>query len=69
MPKIDSKSFKFVKLMFLILCVVIVMTVITVGLVILGSQKSKQSTPKERGSDNILSFIKNFYFVFKLNTK
>ncbi len=69
MPKRNIKSFKFVKLVLLMLCVVIVLTVITVGLVILGSQKSKQSTPKKRGSDSILSFIKNFYFIFELNTK
>jgi hypothetical protein len=63
------------------LCVVIVLTVITVGPVILWSQKSKESTPKrnesmpiEKDFESILSFIKNFYFlskyfVFELNTK
>jgi flagellar basal body-associated protein FliL len=49
--------------MFLILCVVIVLTVITVGLVLLWSQKSKESPkrnesmPEEKEFEGILSFI------------
>jgi flagellar basal body-associated protein FliL len=71
MPKTNSKSFQFVKLVLLMLCVIIVLTVLTVGLVILWSQKSKESTPKrndsmpeEKDLKSILSFIKNFYFFF-----
>jgi len=37
MPKRNIKSFQFVKLVLLMLCVVIVLTVITFGLVILWS--------------------------------
>jgi flagellar basal body-associated protein FliL len=69
MPKRNIKSFKFVKLVLLMLCVVIVLTVITVGLVILWSQKSKESTPKrnesmpeEKHFKSILSLIINSYF-------
>jgi hypothetical protein len=62
MPKTNIKSFQFVKLVLLMLCVVIVLTVITFGLVILWSQKWKELTPKEKYVDSILSFIKNFYF-------
>jgi flagellar basal body-associated protein FliL len=74
MPKINSKSFQFVKLVLLMLCVFIVLTVITFGLVILWSLKWKESTPKEKYVESILTFIKNFYFLskdfgFKLNTK
>ncbi len=69
MPKTNVKSFQFVKLVLLMLCVVIVLTVITFGLVILWSQKWKELTPKEKYVDSILSFIKNFYFIFELNTK
>jgi flagellar basal body-associated protein FliL len=62
MPKTNSKGFKFGKLVLLMLCVVIVVTVITVGLIILWSQKSQESTPKEKGFDSILSLIINLYF-------
>jgi flagellar basal body-associated protein FliL len=72
MPKRNVKSFKFVKSVLLKLCVVIVITVITVGLVILWSKKSKESTPKrnesmpeEKHFNSTLSFIINFYF-FKI---
>ncbi len=72
MPKRNVKSFKFVKSVLLKLCVVIVITVITVGLVILWSKKSKESTPKrnesmpeEKHFKSILSFIINSYF-FKI---
>jgi flagellar basal body-associated protein FliL len=71
MPKTNIKSFEFVKLVLLMLGVVIVLTVITVGLVILWSQNSKESAPKrndsmpeEKDLKSILSFIKNFYFFF-----
>jgi flagellar basal body-associated protein FliL len=73
MPKINSESFQIFKSVFIIFCVIIVLTVITVGLGILCSQISKQSMPEEEEVDSILSFIKNFYlskdFVFELNTK
>jgi flagellar basal body-associated protein FliL len=81
MQKRNSESFKFVKLVLLILCAVIVLTVITVGLVILWSQKSKESTPKrnesmpyEKDVDSIyhslkISIFLSKYFVFELNTK
>ncbi len=69
MPKTNIKSFKFVKLVLLMLFVVIVLTVITVGLIILWSQKSKESTPKrnesmpeEKHFKSILSLIINSYF-------
>jgi flagellar basal body-associated protein FliL len=83
MPKTNSKSFKIFKSVLIILCVIIILTVITIGLVILWSQKLKESTPKrnesmpeEKDVDSILSFIKNLFsiflskdFVFELNTK
>jgi flagellar basal body-associated protein FliL len=53
----NSNSFKFVKLMLLMLGAVIVLTAITVGLVILWPQNSKESTPKQKNS--ILSLIRN----------
>jgi flagellar basal body-associated protein FliL len=61
MPKRNSKIFKFVKLVLLMLCIVIVFTVITVGLVILWSQKSEESMPKEKDIESILSFIRNLF--------
>ncbi len=74
MPKTNIKSFKFVKLMLFMLCVVIVLTVITVGLVILWSQKSKESTPKEKDVNGIyhslkISIFLSKSFVFELNRK
>ncbi len=56
------------------LCVVIVLTVITVGLVILWSQKSKESTPKEKDVNGIyhslkISIFLSKSFVFELNRK
>jgi flagellar basal body-associated protein FliL len=69
MPKTNIKSSEFVKLVLLMLGVVIVLTVLTVGLVILWSQNSKESTPKrnesmpeEKHFKSILAFIKYFYF-------
>jgi hypothetical protein len=44
---------------------VILLKVIKVGLVVAWSQKSEESTPKEKDDDSILLFIKNFYFLFK----
>jgi hypothetical protein len=66
MPKTNIKSFQFVKLVLLMLWVVIVLTVLTVGLVILWSQISKESMPEEKHFKSILSFIKNFYFFLKI---
>jgi K+-transporting ATPase A subunit len=70
MPKRNIKSFKFVKSVLLMFCVVIVLTV---GLVILRPQKSKESTPKsnesmpeEKGFESILSFITNIYFFLNI---
>jgi flagellar basal body-associated protein FliL len=63
MPKTNIKSFKFFKLMLLMLCVVIVLTVITVGLVILWSQKSKESTPKEKDINSIYHLLKISIFI------
>ncbi len=65
MHKRNIKSFKFVKLVLLMLCMVILLKVIKVGLVVAWSQKSEESTPKEKDDDSILLFIKNFYFLFK----
>jgi flagellar basal body-associated protein FliL len=70
MPKTNSKSFKIFKSVLIILCVIIVLTVIAVGLVVLWSQKSKESTLnrnesmpiKEKDVDSILSFLRNFSF-------
>jgi hypothetical protein len=74
MPKSNSKGFKFVKLVLLMLCVVIVFTDLTVGLEILWSQKSKESTPKEEYVHSIYHSLKIsiFFskdFVFELNAK
>jgi hypothetical protein len=44
------------------LCVVIVLTAIIIGLLILWSQKSEESTPKEKDFDSILSLTINFLF-------
>ncbi len=64
MPKRNSKSFKFVTLVLLILCVVIVLTVITIGLVIVWSQESKESTPKEKNVDSIYHSLKiSIFFI------
>jgi flagellar basal body-associated protein FliL len=66
MPKSNSKGFKFVKLVLLMLCVVIVFTVLTVGLVILWSQKSKESTPKEKYVHSIYHSLKiSIFFVLR----
>jgi flagellar basal body-associated protein FliL len=74
MAKTNIKSFKFVKLVLFMLCVVIVLTVITVGLVILWPQKSKESTPKEKDVNSIyhslkISIFLSKSFVFELNRK
>ncbi len=50
------------KLVLLMLCVVIVLTAIIIGLLILWSQKSEESTPKEKDFDSILSLTINFLF-------
>jgi hypothetical protein len=63
MPKINGKSFKFVKLVLLMLCVVIVFTDLTVGLVILSPQKS---TPKEKDVNGIYNSLKGSIFLFKV---
>ncbi len=72
MLKRNIKSFKFVKSVLLMLWVVIVFTVLTVGLVIIWSQISKELThkrnesmPEEKHFMSILSFIINSYF-FKI---
>jgi flagellar basal body-associated protein FliL len=71
MPKRNSKIFKTFKSVLIILCVIIVLTIIIVGLVVLWSQKSKESAPKrnesmpeEKDVESILSFIKNFFSIF-----
>ncbi len=61
MPKRNSKSFRIFKSVLIILCVIIVLTVITVGLVILLSQKSKESTPKEKDVHSIYHSLKTFF--------
>ncbi len=67
MPKTNIKSFKFVKLVLFMLCVVIVLTVITVGSVILWSQKSKESTPKEKDVHSIYHSLKiSIFFCLKV---
>jgi preprotein translocase subunit SecG len=54
------------RLQLLMLCVVIVFTVITVGLVILSSQKSKESMPKEKDVNSIYQSLKiSTFFLSK----
>jgi hypothetical protein len=69
MPKTNNKSFKFIKSVLLMLCVVIVITVITVGSIIFWSKrlqqltyKNNESMPEEKHFKSILSFIINSYF-------
>ncbi len=66
MSKTNIKSFKFVKLVLLMLCIVIVFTVITVGLAIRWSKKSKESTPKEKDVDSIYHSLKISIFCLKI---
>jgi hypothetical protein len=65
MSRRNSKSSKIFKSVLIILCVIIVIVVFWVGLRILLTENSDESTPKEKDVESILSFIKKLSFLLK----